>query len=57
MTKTQKVDDVTATVQNARRYYTFEEYATMFQAIWNGLEAAKAAAIEPAPEPTPGPNV
>lgn len=46
MTKQQKVDQVTAIVQEAKRHYTFQEFADMFLAIWNGLETAKNAAVE-----------
>lgn len=46
MTKQQKVDDVTATVQAARQHYTLQEYSDMFLAIWNGLETAKAKAVD-----------
>lgn len=55
MTKTQKVENVTRIVEEARRWYTLEEFSNMFLAIWGGMETAKAAAIENT-EPVGGSN-
>lgn len=52
MTKQQKVEQVTNIVEDARRFYTLQEFSEMFLAIWNGLETAKNAAIEGAPNGT-----
>lgn len=49
MTKQQKLDQITDMVQELRKFYTWDEVAAMFSAIWNGLEAAKNAAQENTP--------
>lgn len=46
MTKGQKVTQVTRIVEDARAYYSREEFVTMVNAIWDGLEIAKEAAVE-----------
>lgn len=46
MTKEQKVIEVTNIVEAARRFYTLDEFRSMFLAIWNGLETAKNAAVD-----------
>jgi len=50
MTKDQKVAAVLATVQEAQRFFTREEYVSMFNAIWDGLTIAKTAATDGAPQ-------
>lgn len=49
MTKDQKVAQVEGIVQEARKWYTLQEFSDMFLAIWNGLEIAKSKAQEGAP--------
>lgn len=51
MTKEQKVKNVTAIVEEARKHYTQTEFANMVFAIWQGLEGAKTIAIEGNPPP------
>ena len=46
MTKQQKVDQVTAIVQEAKKHYTLQEFSDMFLAIWNGLEVARTKAVD-----------
>jgi hypothetical protein len=46
MTKEQKVTQITNIVEEARRWYTLDEFRVMVLSIWNGLEVAKNAAQE-----------
>lgn len=52
MTKDQKVTYVQTQVNNARQQqFTREEFVSMFNGIWDGLEVARNAAIDPDPSP------
>lgn len=54
MTKQQKLDQVTSMVQELRRWYTWNEVAAMFSAIWQGMDTAKNAAQDtPNENPVP----
>lgn len=44
MTKDQKVKQVTDQVEEARRFYSQDEYVNMIRSIWQGFDAAKAIA-------------
>lgn len=46
MTKQQKVDYINVLVLEMRKHFTWPELAAMFKAVWDGLEAAKTAAID-----------
>lgn len=47
MTKDQKVAAVQAQVNEARRFFDRAEYVAMFNGIWDGLDVATNAAIDP----------
>jgi hypothetical protein len=46
MTKQQKVENITAIVEEARKHYTQTEFANMVFAIWQGLDGAKTIATD-----------
>lgn len=46
MTKDQKVVQITNLVEEARRFYTQDEYVNMIRSVWQGLDAAKTIAQE-----------
>jgi hypothetical protein len=46
VTKEQKVKNVTDIVEEARRFYTQQEFSNMVFAIWQGLDGAKIIAVD-----------
>lgn len=46
MTKKQKVENVLATVEAARVWFTQDEFTKMVKQIWDGLDNAQALAVE-----------
>lgn len=46
MTKEQKVESALATVREARRWHTRDEYVGIIKDIWDGLDSAQTKAIE-----------
>lgn len=53
MTKKQKTDYVLAAVQEARVWFTQDEFTKMVKQIWDGLDNAQTLAVENTSPVTP----